>query len=190
MIKRLCVLLLIFFCGLTVPIYADTRSAGNTLMYAVPLYALALTGYHLDGYGSLQLIAATGVTQLASEGLKSATKEKRPDYKSGDSKKSFPSGHAAGAFSGATFIHRRYGLNQAIVPYMAATFVAYSRVDARKHYVHDVVAGAAIAGLFSYLIARPLEKKVEEEKADNVSFSIDSLYFTDKEFVVSVSLAW
>ncbi|WP_169777035.1 phosphatase PAP2 family protein [Campylobacter mucosalis] len=75
-----------------------------------------------------------------------------------------PSRHAAGAFSGATYIHKRYGLEQALLPYALATFVAYSRVDARKHYVHDVVAGASIAALWTWVF---VDEKEEPKVALN-----------------------
>jgi len=51
---------------------------------------------------------------------------------------------------GATFIHQRYGREYGVPAYVAATYVAYSRVQADKHFVEDVVAGAAI-GIFSSL---------------------------------------
>ena len=62
----------------------------------------------------------------------------------------FPSGHTSAAFQGASFIHYRYGLKKAIVPYIAATFVAYSRVYSEKHYLHDVLAGAFIGTFSNY----------------------------------------
>ena len=56
---------------------------------------------------------------------------------------------------GATFLHRRYGRKFAIPAYAAATFVGYSRVQADKHFVIDVVAGAAIGSLSSYFLTTP-----------------------------------
>ena len=57
---------------------------------------------------------------------------------------SFPSGHAASAFVGAAFLQRRYGWRLGIPAYALASFVGYSRVEAKRHYTSDVVAGAAI----------------------------------------------
>ena len=59
---------------------------------------------------------------------------------------SFPSGHAAAAFSIATVIARRYG-DHHWVPYMCygvAALVAFSRIPDRAHFPSDVFAGAAI----------------------------------------------
>lgn len=39
-----------------------------------------------------------------------------------------------------------------------ATFVAYSRVDARKHYIHDVAMGAGIAALWTWVFVDEKEE--------------------------------
>ncbi len=65
---------------------------------------------------------------------------------------SFPSGHAAGAFSIATVIAHRYG-NHKWVPWMAygiATVFSFSRVPDRAHYPSDVFVGATLG----YVITR------------------------------------
>lgn len=59
---------------------------------------------------------------------------------------SFPSGHAAGAFSVATVIARRYA-NHRWVPwtvYSFATVIGLSRITSMAHFPSDVFLGAAI----------------------------------------------
>lgn len=59
---------------------------------------------------------------------------------------SFPSGHAAGAFSVATVVARRYG-NHKWVPWAAysfATVVGLSRITSLAHFSSDVFLGAAV----------------------------------------------
>jgi membrane-associated phospholipid phosphatase len=59
---------------------------------------------------------------------------------------SFPSGHAAGAFSIATVIAQRYGHHR-WVPFAAygiATLFSFSRVPDRAHFPSDVFVGAAL----------------------------------------------
>jgi membrane-associated phospholipid phosphatase len=51
------------------------------------------------------------------------------------------SGHTSAAFSGATFIHRRYGWKYGIPAYLAVAFVGWSRVESGKHYSDDVLRG-------------------------------------------------
>ena len=58
---------------------------------------------------------------------------------------SFPSDTAALAFAPAQFLWDRYGWEYGIPAYAAAGFVAYSRVDARKHHWYDVTASAVLA---------------------------------------------
>jgi hypothetical protein len=126
----------------------DIRIAGDYLKIALPLYAFGLTLFDDDGDAKYQFIKSLVAAQAVVEILKPAVGERRPNDADD---KSFPSGHAASAFSGAAFIHKRYGFDQAIVPYALATFVAYSRVRAKKHYTHDVVASAAIATAFVWV---------------------------------------
>jgi len=59
---------------------------------------------------------------------------------------SFPSGHAAGAFSIATVIAQRYGHHRWVpfAAYTVATVFAFSRVPDRAHFPSDVFLGAAL----------------------------------------------
>lgn len=59
---------------------------------------------------------------------------------------SFPSGHAAGAFSIATVIARRYRDHRWVpwVAYTAALAVSFSRVPTLSHFPSDVFLGAAL----------------------------------------------
>jgi membrane-associated phospholipid phosphatase len=59
---------------------------------------------------------------------------------------SFPSGHAAGAFSIATVIARRYRQYRWVpwASYAIAGIFAFSRVPARAHFPSDVFLGAAL----------------------------------------------
>lgn len=60
------------------------------------------------------------------------------------------SGHTSKAFTVAGFIHKSYGWKYSIPACIGAVFVGYSRVKADKHFVEDVVAGAAIGILSSF----------------------------------------
>jgi len=52
-------------------------------------------------------------------------------------------------------MRKRYGWEYGIPAYALASFVAYSRVEARDHYPHDVIAGASIGIVCSYIFTRP-----------------------------------
>lgn len=60
---------------------------------------------------------------------------------------SFPSGHTANAFAGATLLSMEYGQNYKWVPYASytlATGIGVMRVINNKHYISDVLFGAGL----------------------------------------------
>ncbi len=77
-------------------------------------------------------------------GLKYSVKRLRPDNSSYNS---FPSGHTATAFMTATMLHKEYGWRSpwfSIGSYTAAAFTGFSRLLNNRHWMSDIVAGAAI----------------------------------------------
>jgi len=147
------------YAGLTI------QRIGDHTQVIVPVYALlyalilgiavnATTG--IDYKGVRQLVCAFALTQATVEILKFVIDAPRPD---GGDNRSFPSGHAASAFCGAAFIHRRYGFKRAIIPYLLAVFTGYSRVYANRHYTHDVIASAVICGFIVWLLVSEYKKE-------------------------------
>lgn len=134
---------------------SGVEEVGDFLQLMIPTYALGLAvGEHeftTRGEGVEQFGMSMLSTALMVHSLKHVTRQKRPDYDSGEARDSFPSGHTASAFAGAAFIHRRYGFSQAAIPYALATFVGYSRIQADAHHPRDVVGGALIAGFSTWL---------------------------------------
>lgn len=75
--------------------------------------------------------------------LKKSLKETRPD----GTAFSFPSGHTANAFAGATMLSIEYGEQYKWVPYAAygvATGVGLMRMANNKHYISDILFGAGL----------------------------------------------
>ena len=75
--------------------------------------------------------------------LKKSLKETRPD----GTAYSFPSGHTANVFAGATMLAMEYGENHRWVPYAAyaaAGGVGIMRMANNKHYISDVLFGAGL----------------------------------------------
>ena len=105
-------------------------------------------------------LVAEGVLagQLVIESLKLITHRKRPN---GKSYKSFPSGHAGGAFGLATTLQHIYGKKIGIPAYLMAFFVASSRINDNKHYLSDVVAGSLIGGIVARGFATHYRSKWE-----------------------------
>ncbi len=109
--------------------------------------ALDLTGVkarHAFWDRTAMMGLSTLLTVGVSKGLKWAVSERRPDHTDMDA---FPSGHAAIAFMGAEVLYQEY---RDLSPwlwiggYTVATATAVLRVHHKRHYVHDVLAGAAI----------------------------------------------
>jgi len=125
---------------------------GDVLTLAVPAVAYGATLYLDDEDGQTEFYKSYGTTAVVTHILKRTVREKRPNS---NSTTSFPSGHASSAFSGASFIHKRYGLKYAILPYISAIYTAYSRVEANKHYTRDVVAGAVVGIASSWYFVTP-----------------------------------
>ena len=79
--------------------------------------------------------------------LKHSIHSMRPD---GTDNHSFPSGHTAVAFCGATVLHKEYGKISpwiSVAGYAVATATALDRVRRNRHHWGDVAAGAAIGYL-------------------------------------------
>ncbi len=87
------------------------------------------------------LVRAQIVTATITFALKEAVGRERPD---GSSQTSFPSGHTSSTFATATVLQRRYGWKVGIPAYAVAGYVAGSRMNEGRHYLSDVIFGAAI----------------------------------------------
>lgn len=89
----------------------------------------------------MDLLRAQIVTEAMVEPLKFATHRERPDV---SNHQSFPSGHAAVTFAAATVIERHLGWRRSVLGYAVASYVASSRLHDNRHYLSDVVFGAAV----------------------------------------------
>ena len=129
---------------------------GDIMQIVIPATAAAISLGKEDYNGTLQLTTGALVTFGVVMGLKEAVDSNRPNGKS----KSFPSGHTSSAFSGASFLHYRYGWEYGLPAYGAAALVGVSRITASKHYWYDVVAGAAIANGIAYVFTDTIDDDV------------------------------
>jgi len=127
------------------------ETAGDILQFAIPATAAGLTLSHRDGQGAMQLAESIALNVGVTYVLKYAIDEPRPDHGG----QSMPSGHTSISFTGAEFMRKRYGWEYGLPAYAAASFVAYSRVEAHRHHPRDVIAGAGIGILSSYIFTRP-----------------------------------
>ncbi|HLQ67545.1 MAG TPA: phosphatase PAP2 family protein [Candidatus Limnocylindrales bacterium] len=89
-------------------------------------------------------------TSVVVTGLKVAFHRTRPN----GGRYSFPSGHAAVAFAVAPVLARRFGRLAEISSYALAAGTAMGRMEDRKHYLSDVVFGAAVGASIGIAVAR------------------------------------
>ena len=86
-----------------------------------------------------------GFMALFVNSIKYTAKEMRPD---GSTRNSWPSGHTATAFVGATILHKEYGLTRSpwysVAGYGVATATGVMRVLNNRHWVSDVLSGAGV----------------------------------------------
>ncbi|UAY55302.1 phosphatase PAP2 family protein [Arachidicoccus terrestris] len=141
---------------------ADHFSSFRTKVDNYLQFSPLIANYVLEGLGIPGRTdpANQAVIMLKSEAimlgttylLKTSVDERRPDA---SNHQSFPSGHTAQAFMAATVLSQQYGYRYNCLPYAAYTMAAGTgllRMANNKHYICDVLAGAAI-GILSVKIA-------------------------------------
>ena len=132
----------------------DLREVGDTLTFALPLSAIALTTLKGDWrQGGVQMTKTFVYTGAGAGFFKAVGDKSRPN--AGGSTQSFVSGHAAGAFMGASYIYTRYGKGWGVPAYSLALLTAYSRVCAQAHFADDVLGGAMVAMMANWYATSP-----------------------------------
>lgn len=86
------------------------------------------------------LLQAQLMAESLTIGVKQATRRARPS----GSGFSFPSGHTTVSFASADVLARTFGWKAGVAAYAVASYVAASRVQNQRHYLSDVVFGAAL----------------------------------------------
>src|SRR5687767_4849279 len=125
---------------------------------ALVVTALGLPAVQGDWKGTKQSAFSLGATYAVTSGLKHVIEEERPD-ESND--KSFPSGHTSSSFAAAATLHKRHGWEVGMPAHLVAAFVGAARVKADKHFVHDVIAGAAIGEAAGWLLTSRKNDQVQ-----------------------------
>ncbi len=139
---------LLLFPLLLSTLFANTlEKSGDALLLLLPSAAFGTALYLDDKVGEMQFIKGAGINLATTLTLKYTIDKKRPD---GSDKNSFPSGHTSVTFQAASFIYKRYGTNYGLAAYALATYTGYTRIQSDKHYIEDVLAGAAIGILSTY----------------------------------------
>lgn len=135
-------------------------------------YAPMIVGYGLDFCGvrsrhglldrTILLAISYSTFIIATYTAKTAFSEQRPDS---SSRNSFPSYHTGTAFMGAEFLRREY-LHESkwigFAGYAVAAGIGYLRIHNDRHWINDIVGGAALGYLsttFAYWIYPKIFRK-------------------------------
>ncbi len=146
--------------------------------------AVLTIGLKAAGYESRSSWGRLIVSDAFSFGAMAATvyaakhsiRRLRPDGSEWDS---FPSGHAAKAFMSATILHKEYGWRSpwfSIGGYTVAAVTGVSRIMNNRHWMSDVVAGAAI-GIGSVHLGYYLGDLIFKEKGLSSIYTEPSFHY-------------
>lgn len=127
------------------------KTASDIGAYSLITLSIGLPAVQGDRAGALQAAGSFGATSLVTEGLKQTFPRTRPD---GSDRKSFPSGHTSRSFSAAATLMNRQGAKVGVPAFLVAGFVGLARVEGKKHYWTDVLAGAAIGTSLGFLVTK------------------------------------
>jgi len=159
--RRLILIPAIAALALPAPAHASDSgwaTASDVGRDALVITALGLPAVKGDWQGDKQAAFSIGAAFAVTAALKETIHEERPD---GSDNKSFPSGHTSASFAAAATLEKRYGWEIGLPAHAVAAFVGVARVEANKHFVHDVIAGAAIGEASGWLLTRRKNDKVQ-----------------------------
>lgn len=123
---------------------SDVTKYGAVLGSGMPAIGVAVAQVFLDQENGLMHGRAIALTSLTHITTAFIANRERPNK---SNRLSFPSGHAANAFTSATSLAYAYGPWVGIPAYGAATFIAVARMADDAHWISDTVAAAGL-GIF------------------------------------------
>jgi membrane-associated phospholipid phosphatase len=103
----------------------------------------------LSKFGS-DLFRAQAINGFLTIALKAGINRRRPN----GGPYSYPSGHSSVAFAAAGTVYANFGKTWGIPAFAVAGYVGLSRLQERKHYVSDVMAGGILGTYVALKLAR------------------------------------
>lgn len=134
------------------------ETIGDVALYASPAIVLSVSLIEKDKKGLIIYAKGAALNAAVTLALKEIVKKERPN---GEDFNSFPSGHTSGTFQAAAHLQKRYGWKYGIPAYAVASYTAYSRVHADKHFVEDALVGATLGIVSSYLFTKKRETNIQ-----------------------------
>lgn len=133
-------------------VLGDFADIGNIGGSAFTLAGIALSTYAMGIISKNKSVVETGralieaeiITAVMTSVIKVSVGRERPDGSGNRFSSSFPSGHVSGSFALASTIDSMYGHYVGIPLYLFAGYVGFSRMSDNKHFLSDVIFGAAL----------------------------------------------
>jgi membrane-associated phospholipid phosphatase len=140
----------------------------STLFVAGMFTAGRFTGGPRFRAMTYDMLDAAVVNFTYTEILKVAVGRERPN---GEDNKSFPSGHTSQAFAMASVAQQHYGWKIGVPAYALAGLMGASRIHEDKHWLSDVVAGAALGYVVGRTVVRVNDRPLGRVARATVSVS-------------------
>ena len=130
--------------GSTSSVFGPGQLAGSMFVQSGAAFATYVAGRATGSPRLAQVGAELVRAQFVAQGVTQTIKFSAPRTRPDGTAWSFPSGHTASSFATATVLQREFGWKAGIPAYVGAAWVGASRVQAQRHYLSDVVAGATV----------------------------------------------
>ena len=91
-------------------------------------------------------------------------------------RRSFPSGHTSASFIAATVAHKLYGRQISSPAFLLAGLTGISRIHDNKHYLSDVIFGAALGITIGLGFSKEFQTE-RMQKIDDGGILIKNSYF-------------
>ena len=106
--------------------------------------------YPKAAHAGMDLLRAQIIAETLTQGIKVSVRRERPD----GTRFAFPSGHASVTVATAAVVERHFGLIWSLPLYGTAAYVAGSRLHDNRHWLSDVVFGAAVGEIAGRTVTR------------------------------------
>ena len=135
------------------------ESTGDFLQLALPITALTSNLVFKEDTNYLwQDLKAFSASIVLTHTFKTLIDKERPNGATDGH--AFPSGHTSCAFAGAAIIHKRFGWKIGVPAYLLASYVGWSRINANRHDLWDVLGGS-IVGIGSIFLFSKDKNKIQ-----------------------------
>jgi hypothetical protein len=146
-------------------------------IYALGQSLAAINGDQKGYVRAIGMLKASAYAATLTTGLKYVIREPRPGNT--NEKNSFPSGHTTTAFAFSGYVLEEHGWAWGAPTLVISSFVAASRINDNRHYLHDVLAGATIGMAYGIGISKIDKKKEAVNEGDKETLTIVPIFDWD-----------